>query len=1647
MTQPTPQTAPSKSPIRRGVFWLFMLCVVLVAIVAVATGYVLTTTKGTKWVLNTLAVRTGASLNYDGGTLYRGINASDVSVKVGEMTIKADKAHLKLGWRAVLLKQVHLVDARIGELVITNPNPPTGTPFDYPTLATPVAIYAQNVSADTVRYEQATKDSIHLYDIHVKGAYWSGTKVSVNGGRLDYDHMVKVSHVVGDITLENDYPVDAVAHVDIEPIKKVYFDTLYANVNGTLKRTYGTLTSRYNDHGIKGEFVAQGLSDDAPFYARLLFDKVVLPYADSQNITLTDGVITADGTTDNIELRINSDMVGKDIPKGRYQGRGLVRVNDDGMDIPYLKATTAQGVLTATGKMSWASDFEMQTVVSGNGINVRELLPLEYKEYGVYLPTTLTGDLGVDYYDLDNHKNTKWVFDLNQKDGEQIHATLTQPQHRPNLPWQIQAEWQNLIRHNVPDLDHIDSPHGTATIVAGDVIDIHAKGRIHALSVAPKGDYDITALFNGKTQHVNLPKLSYDGDIGQLSGKGQISLAQKGRPLSWQFDLSSPKDGRGLLPNAYLGDDKTPIKRLAGVISAKGVMTNTQNTTKHDITITDSDLTAKLTQGDVKVSGVGQGVLTMVGSDVKAFHANFKGDIDQTIYTPLPKTAIDVDAHGDLSDILVKKLHVANPHMTANVAGKIGLAQGISWDLKADIDHLDTQKFVQNDTLIAKIGGKLSTKGSYQDDKLQAVQAVFDGHLKHNSIATGQLSFDVLGKQNQFNINHFTHKGEAGELFTKGKVDIDKLSWDLVANMTDFNAGVFVKGIQSTLTGGFATHGVWGSADKTVAVDGIDIKGKFNGQAMTATGSLFAKLRLPKDLGGYFDRLKQATQIPKSPNDFFDLQAQIQANSRQTQHIFQKLTADNLTVSVGDNTAKMDGTEQKLTATVDIKELSQLWADAQGVIQGGLIIMNDKYALPTIYTDLTAQGVRTADIIVEKASILGKIENLAQSPSHIHLEVDNIIAFGRVVQQARLDFQGTQSNHRLSFGSKNSSLDVKASITGGFDGTRYQGVLSDGQMQTKFGEITQRQPTEFGYVLGNHRLQIAPHCWQTGGTKSDKVGSLCLQKTLTYSPNGGDVDVVVQNLDTSVLSPALPSDMVWQSVLNGKVQANWQAGKVPFVNAVMYSDNGEIGVTQDDTGYVQMPYERVSLIAQTLPTGFKVRADVARSAGQGYADVLIDPYKANKPIKGALSLTDINLAVIRPFFPDIQTLTGTVNVAGGLSGVLTKPLFYGSAELTDGRVAVFGVPLSLTDINADVTINGTQAELNGRFVAGEGKGVLDGQIDWQNALQAKIGITGENLTISSPPLLTASVNPELEIVVRPLQKYVDIKGIVIVPSATIRPPEASADIVVQSADVSVIDRRLTGNVSQILASVKPWSINADIGLDLGRDVSFRGFGARLPLAGTLHLTQSGQGSMKARGVVQVSERTKIDGIGQNLELNYAQIRFNGDMLNPRLSIEGEKEIEGQTVGVRVKGTASRPDITVFNDAGLTEQQAMNALITGRIYETSNTQTSEQAFRTQVTNSLAAAGLSLGLSGTRNITNQIGNALGLESLTVDASGNSSDTNINVTGYLSPNLYIRYGVGVFNAESELSMRYQLTRRVYIEATRAIESTVDVIYQWKF
>ncbi|WP_420230327.1 translocation/assembly module TamB domain-containing protein [Psychrobacter sp. ER1] len=1657
-----PNNAPDEDPAQRDaravrrwyplsfLLKLLVLVLIVLAIMFAIFFYAAGTDAGTKFILEKISVETGIDFKYGRGNLRDGIWVTDIDIEATEdLEILVDKAYVKIGWRAVFAKEVHLSDADIQTIEIINKKPPTGEPFDYKTLKLPVNLRFDQAKIKKITYKQVTKDPIVIQDITARDLTWVGSTVTVGRGDLQYADIVKVSALQGEIDLQGDYPLDLSAIAEVSALEKAYIDPLNISATGTLKRTVGKVRSRYNDSDVKGDFVVQGLDAGAPFDAKLQWDDILIPYADSQNIRLQSGTATASGVISEIRLRINTELTAKDIPSGHYQGRAVIANSQ--LRIDRLDADVPAGRLALQGILDWKDSFEATVRATGSNFDIRQAIPAEYTDFKAYAPQTLNGRLSLRYQQQNATGNTQIDADLRQRDGEHINANMvrgkTSAKSKQVAPWYIDANWKNLTRRNVPNIGNIDSPSGQAdVIVRGSTLSVDANAVINELNAAPKGNYDIRIRKAGDVIDIN--RLNYNGIVGDLSGTGQIQLASKQRPLTWQIDAST----KGLLPKKYRSD--LPLERLIGSISARGRLLNiTKNGVsgqRHVITLNNTDMQAQLdaSQADraIGITGAGDASVDIVGGELSVFDARFDGRIDTA---DVPQGRLSIDAAGTPKLISIRKLNYKGEAGAVDAKGVIDLRKNIGWNIDGRFDQFNLGYFLPNNPAI--ITGDLKTSGEWQNapknskntaGTLQRFAVNFNGILDAEQLPAGKLNIEASGDSQLIRINRFRHVGAAGSIDASGTVDVRQgVAWDINAVMDRFNIGYFLKDTPSLITGTIDTDGRWSDTQQIVNIKQVNLNGMLKGQQLSAKGSLSAKMRLPKDLASYFKQLQ--TQ---------DAQAQY----KQVNALIDSLNANNLVLRWGDNYVTANGNAKQLQTKINITSLDQLSSQLAGKVTGGATLSQPAgQALPTIYIDLVGERLALPGFILRQGRVRGKLVNLANSPSQLIVTAEGLDAAGQSFDSVKASFNGTEKSHVVDLNVANKQLDVSARLKGGFDrdSLRWSGVIGKGRIKSKYATLNQLQPAQLIVNLpynqgGENRdlkVQLAAHCWQA----TDQTGKLCLREKLVASPDQGEVNVALQNLDTSLFSVFLPEDIDWNGKINGKAIVGWQRGRPPTINTTLYSDNGKIGLVQDgESTSMTLPYKRVSLIALSVPEGIKLRTDINTGRGaRGYAEVIVDPYKDPKPISGALVLNELDLAIFKPFFPGMRVLRGNVTMAGGLGGTLTKPQFYGDVKLSDGRIAMLDLPVNLSKVNATAKIRGTQATIDGTFNSGTGEGELSGTVNWQQKLQAKLSVVGEGLVITQPPLLVAEIDPDIDIIVRPGDRYVDIKGAISVPSATIRPPEASEDIITQTEDAVVLDRRLIGNIDEVLAISKPWSINADIGVDLGDDINFRGFGAVIPLAGAINVTQNGTGIMRARGVVQVSRRTNINAFGQSLELNYGQVRFNGDVMKPSLSIEAAKTINGKTVGLRVKGTTESPNIIVFNNAGLTQQQAMNALVTGRIDNKSATQISEQGFKSQVTNNLAAAGLSFGLSGTRSLTNQIGQAFGLQSLTVDASGSSEDTNVNVTGYVTPDLYIRYGVGVFNAQNSLSVRYQLTRRIYVEASSAAENAVDVVYSWQF
>ncbi|HET8791231.1 MAG TPA: translocation/assembly module TamB domain-containing protein, partial [Modicisalibacter sp.] len=97
--------------------------------------------------------------------------------------------------------------------------------------------------------------------------------------------------------------------------------------------------------------------------------------------------------------------------------------------------------------------------------------------------------------------------------------------------------------------------------------------------------------------------------------------------------------------------------------------------------------------------------------------------------------------------------------------------------------------------------------------------------------------------------------------------------------------------------------------------------------------------------------------------------------------------------------------------------------------------------------------------------------------------------------------------------------------------------------------------------------------------------------------------------------------------------------------------------------------------------------------------------------------------------------------------------------------------------------------------------------------------------------------------------------------------------------------------------------------------------------------------------------------------------------------------------------------------------------------------------------LTSALIGLSLSRTGGAVGQLGQVFGVEELSLDAAGSGEDSQVVVSGQLTDDLQISYGVGIFSPIAELTLRYKLLQNLYLEAVSGAAQAVDLIYTFSF
>jgi translocation and assembly module TamB len=921
----------------------------------------------------------------------------------------------------------------------------------------------------------------------------------------------------------------------------------------------------------------------------------------------------------------------------------------------------------------------------------------------------------------------------------------------------------------------------------------------------------------------------------------------------------------------------------------------------------------------------------------------------------------------------------------------------------------------QNNNETVRLTGRSTAAILFNDQKsggaFKSFAVNYDGALNASQIpaSEGMLKFKISGTPELIKVDELKHSGIAGKIYASGLVHLKNgLGWNINASLVRFKPHYFVSSVRGELSGNVKTEGVWSDSLKRINIQKLNIAGIINNKPVRGTGNLAMVI-----------------------------------NSNQKGFLPQQFEANNLYLSYAKNQLQATGNAQNLRLKINAPALYEIYSGLRGRAYGYLNVQSQPRLQATANLAVDDFGFNQL-FSVKKLRVQGELPTSESTPTLMTAKMENLRSGTREIQQGEISLAGTRKAHILKVQAQNRLSKFYVQLAGGFNAQNdWLGQIQKGDFDSLRARLVQRQNASVIYSSAKSELFVGAHCW------SSQQSQLCFDQPIRVSKTRGNVSFITRNVDLNDFAAFMPEGLEITGKVNGYTKAAWAQGSKPKIDARLVSRNGVIGLAAEDPQDIgsTLKYNEIAVVAKSIAAGLQVRLDVKTpEIGTGYANVIIDPYKDRMPMRGEIAFDQVQLKVFKPFMRDVRSLTGNLSFAGKISGTLTQPLLNGEMRLKDGAISMISLPVNLTNIQVYSSIRQDHATINGAFNSGQGAGALTGSVNWKDDPRIQLHLKGENLLIRQAPLITAVVTPDLSLDVLPFKKKLSLNGKVDVPRALISMPEASAPVINVSSDVRIV--REGQDQLAILRAARPWDIRADVMVNLGNQVIFQGFDSRIPLAGRLYLSQRGlETAMRANGAIGVSQRVKIEAYGQSLDLNRAIARFNGPLYNPTLDIDANKTVQGSLVGVRVTGTATSPNIQVYNDAGLSEQEALNAIITGRINEGASGISQEAGFKSDVNNTIAAAGISMGLGGTRALTNQIGRTFGLSGLALDAQGTGDDTQVSVTGYITPDLFIRYGVGVFTPVNKLTLRYQMNKRLYLEASQSLERAIDVFYNWRF
>jgi autotransporter translocation and assembly factor TamB len=395
-----------------------------------------------------------------------------------------------------------------------------------------------------------------------------------------------------------------------------------------------------------------------------------------------------------------------------------------------------------------------------------------------------------------------------------------------------------------------------------------------------------------------------------------------------------------------------------------------------------------------------------------------------------------------------------------------------------------------------------------------------------------------------------------------------------------------------------------------------------------------------------------------------------------------------------------------------------------------------------------------------------------------------------------------------------------------------------------------------------------------------------------------------------------------------------------------------------------------------------------------------------------------------------DSVAGRLVLDVDVNGTLAKPQVVGGVTFQDGAANLPALGLRLREMRFEAKGDPTGViALAGGVRSGPGSLSLEGTypVEPSDDRPASISVRGERFEAANIPEARVLVSPRLDIALTGEQ--VEVKGEVEVPFARMELAEIPATAVPVSGDVVFVDSTATAAAARAIA--------AQVRVVLGDSVSFKGFNFTADLGGSILAIEQPGTAPTATGEL-VIEEGQYKAYGQDLSISQGRVLFGGGPVdNPGLDIRATRTAEdGVVAGLDLGGTLKAPEVTIFSEPPMAQSEALAYIVLGHPVG--------QGGSSEDGTLVSQAAQSLGLKGGNLLVGSLGREVGLDEARVETEGDLNQASFVAGKYLSPNLYVSYGIGLFDPVSTLRLRYILSSNWTLQAETGTATGTDLLYR---